>query len=92
MRLAVKVVPGSSRDALVGWLGQALKVCVRAPAERGKANKSVERLLAECLELTPKAVKIVGGKASARKWVEIQGLSNDKVCHRLLQAGVRLTV
>ena len=88
MRLALKVVPGASQNALVGWLDQALKVRVRAPAERGKANKAVERLLANCLELSPKAVKVIGGKTSARKWVDIQGLSDDQVYNRLLQAGM----
>lgn len=40
-RLAVKVVPGSSRDQIVGRLGDALKIKVTAPAEKGKANTAV---------------------------------------------------
>ncbi|MFP6608142.1 MAG: DUF167 domain-containing protein, partial [Myxococcota bacterium] len=47
--MRVKVVPGSSRDAIAGWLGEALKVRVRAPAERGKANASVEKIVADAL-------------------------------------------
>jgi len=39
-RLKVKVVPGSSRDEIVGWLGDALKIKVMAPPEKGKANVS----------------------------------------------------
>ncbi len=42
MKLDLKVVPKSSRDCIAGWLGDALKVRVRAPAERGKANAAVE--------------------------------------------------
>jgi uncharacterized protein YggU (UPF0235/DUF167 family) len=30
-RLSVSVVPGSSRDEIVGWLGASLKVKVKAP-------------------------------------------------------------
>jgi len=35
LRLALKVIPGSSREGLAGWLGDSLKVRVRVPAERG---------------------------------------------------------
>jgi uncharacterized protein YggU (UPF0235/DUF167 family) len=30
-RLSVKVVSGSSRDGIVGWLGDALKIKVTSP-------------------------------------------------------------
>ncbi|MGH2901193.1 MAG: DUF167 domain-containing protein, partial [Solirubrobacteraceae bacterium] len=48
-RLSIKVVPGSSRDDVAGWLGETLKVRVSAPAERGRANAAAETLLADAL-------------------------------------------
>jgi len=83
IKLSVKVVPGSSRAGLSEWLGDTLKVRVSAPPERGKANKAVERLLAESLEISPKSVHVVTGKTSARKIVEIAGLSEQQVSERL---------
>ncbi|MEK7839378.1 MAG: DUF167 domain-containing protein, partial [candidate division NC10 bacterium] len=51
MRLTVKVIPKSSRDSIAGWVGDALKVCVTAAPERGKANAAVEAVLADALGL-----------------------------------------
>ena len=82
-RIAVKVVPGASRDGLAGWLGEALKVRVSAPPERGKANAAVEALIAAALDLPAKHVRVVGGLSSARKVVEIGRLSAAQVGERL---------
>ena len=47
--LIVKVVPGSSRDRIVGKYGDALKVQVSAAPERGRANEAVIALIAIAL-------------------------------------------
>lgn len=82
-RLALKVVPGSSREGIAGWLGDALKLRVRAPAERGRANAAVEALLADALGVSATQVRIVAGHGAARKTVEIVGLSEGEVRERL---------
>lgn len=60
-----------------------LKLRVSAPPERGKANAAVEALLAEALGLSRENVRIVAGHGSARKIVEIAGLSETDVRARL---------
>lgn len=82
----MKVVPGSSRDCIVGWLGDQLKLRVSAPAERGRANAAVEALLADALGLSREGVRIVGGRASPRKTVEIVGMSEPELQRRLSKA------
>jgi hypothetical protein len=82
-RLPVKVVPGSSRNCIAGWLGEALRVRVMAPPERGKANSAVERVIAEALSLPNDAVNIVKGTTSPRKIVEIAGLAEPEIRSRL---------
>ena len=42
----VWVVPGASRDSIDGTYGDTLKVRVRTPADRGRANDAVASLLA----------------------------------------------
>jgi len=83
IKLAVKVVPGSSRDCVAGWLGDTLKVRVAAPAERGRANAAVERTLADALGLARKCTRVVTGQTSPRKVVEIDGLSEAELHRRL---------
>jgi uncharacterized protein (TIGR00251 family) len=83
VRLALKVVPGSSQDRVAGWLEDILKVRVRAPPERGKANAAVEKLVADALIIPQDAVRIVSGMTAARKTVEISGLSLAEIYRRL---------
>lgn len=85
-QLQVKVVPGASREGIVGWLGETLKVRVTAPPERGKANAAVEATIAEALGISLKSARVIHGKTSPRKVVEIAGLSEAEV-HRRLSKG-----
>jgi uncharacterized protein (TIGR00251 family) len=81
--LAVKVVPGSSRDRVVGALGESLKVATAAPPEKGKANAAVAAILAEALDLDARSVRLHAGPGSPRKEFLIAGLSADQVRRRL---------
>lgn len=83
VRISLKVVPGSSRDDVAGWLEDVLKVRVRAPPERGKANAAVEKLVAEALAVPAVDVRIVSGMTAARKTMEISGLSLVEIHQRL---------
>jgi uncharacterized protein len=64
-------------------LGTALKVRVTAPAERGKANAAVEAVVADALGVSRTCVRVVAGKSSPRKVIEIAGVSEREVYHRL---------
>ena len=78
-RLSLKVVPGSSRDEIVGWLGDALKVKVKAPPEKGRANEAVVALLAERLRIDASSISVVGGHSSPAKVVAVDGMSDDAI-------------
>jgi uncharacterized protein (TIGR00251 family) len=71
MQIRLKVVPKASRDGVAGWVGDRLKVRVRAAPERGRANAAVVELLAERLGLPRGAVRILAGHAAPEKLVEI---------------------
>ena len=69
--LQIKVVPKSSRDRVLGWMGDRLKVAVTAAPEKGKANAAVVALLAEVLGVARSKVAIVSGEASALKTISV---------------------
>jgi uncharacterized protein (TIGR00251 family) len=83
IKLPIKVVPASSRNCIAGWLDETLKIRVTAPAERGKANAAVAAIIAEALGVSKECIRVVAGQASARKIVEIIGLSESEVYLRL---------
>lgn len=66
----------------MGWLGDTLKVRVTAAAERGKANAAVETILAHALGVSKDNIRVIAGQTSARKVVEITGLSHTEVYER----------
>ncbi len=83
MRLSIKVVPGSSRAAILGRFGEGWRLAVTAPPEKGKANTAVEVLLATALDLPRSAVTVVVGHGQPRKQVEIDGLDSAEIDRRL---------
>lgn len=83
VRFAVKVVPGASRDRLVGALGSALKLAVVAPPEGGKANAAVRKLLARSLGVKATDVTILSGHTQPLKQLLVQGLTAADVRRRL---------
>jgi uncharacterized protein len=78
-RLNVKVVPGSSRDQIVGWLGDALKIKVMAAPEKGKANVAVVELLASKLGISTDDIKVVSGNSVPSKVISITGMDDETI-------------
>ena len=78
-RLKVKVVPGSSRNEIVGRLGDALKIKVTAPPERGKANEAVVEILANRLGIGTDDIVVVSGHSSPSKVLAITGMDDDMI-------------
>jgi uncharacterized protein (TIGR00251 family) len=81
--LHVKVVPGASRDRVVGRYGDGIKVQVSAPPEGGRANDAVVALLAGALGIKTQQVAIVKGHTQPRKVVEVAGIDSADVLARL---------
>jgi uncharacterized protein len=83
IRVRLKVVPGASRERVVGVLGDALKVAVAKPPEGGAANRAMVQLLAQALDIPPRQIEVISGHTSARKVVLISGIALDDLRGRL---------
>ncbi len=68
-RLRLRVSAGASRSRVLGPHGGALKVSVKAPPERGRANREVLALVADAFGLAPSDVELVSGETSPDKVV-----------------------
>lgn len=86
-RLRLRVVPGAAATLLVGRHGEAWKVRVAAPGERGKANDAVLDLLAEALAVPRATLALVSGHGARDKIVEAAGLDPAAAEQRLAAAG-----
>jgi uncharacterized protein (TIGR00251 family) len=82
-RLRLRVVPGSGQPGIVGRYGEAWKLRVTAPAERGKANEATLGLLADTLGVAASSLRLVSGHGSRDKTVEVSGLTTDEAERRL---------
>jgi uncharacterized protein (TIGR00251 family) len=71
----VRVVPRSRREEVVGLHGDALKIRLAAPPEKGKANRALQRFLAKQLGTLTSEVEILSGHTSRQKRVHVGGIS-----------------
>ena len=78
LRMLARVTPRSARDGVDGLAqtadGPALRVRVRAVAEKGKANAAVESVVAQWLGLAKTLVRVAQDSSKSRiKTIDIAG-------------------
>ncbi|MCF3651074.1 DUF167 domain-containing protein [Synoicihabitans lomoniglobus] len=77
--LPIKAVPNATRSEVVGWLGDALKVKLKAPPVDGKANAELCRFLAGLFQLPKGSVTLATGASARQKRVAIHGLTLEEI-------------
>jgi hypothetical protein len=88
-KIRVKAAPGARSDEVAGWLGDAVKVRVAAPATDGKANARLCAFLAETLGLPRGAVSVAAGASGRQKIVAVEGLAEEEATRILAAAAAR---
>jgi uncharacterized protein (TIGR00251 family) len=88
VELHINVLPRSSRNAVVGFQDNCLKIKISKPPVDGQANAACCRLLSDLFNIPASKVAVVRGHSSRRKTVRLEGLSPEEageVLERLVQ-------
>ena len=70
--ISVKVVPGASKTAIVGFEGDFIKIRLAAPPVDGKANQELIGYLSKCLSVPKSKIHIRSGLTSKRKLILVE--------------------
>jgi len=71
MKIYIKAKPGSKNVKVEKVSDNIFSVWVKEPAEKGKANTAILKVLAEYFRIPLSSVRIVSGHASKIKIIEI---------------------
>ncbi len=84
--VAVRAQPGARRNEIRGEQDGALKVCVTAAPEKGKANKAIVAVLSKSLSLRKSQIELIAGETARRKRFLVRGIDLDELARRIEQA------
>jgi len=79
----VKIVPGSSKNKIVGVYNDALKITVTAPPVEGKANKKCITYLAKYFDIAKSKIEIISGQTSKNKLIRIYDINRTDFLKKL---------
>ena len=79
----VRVQPRARRNAIVGELGDALKLAVTAPPVDGQANRACIEFFREALNLPRSSLTIASGQTSRNKVIRVSGITAAELWKRL---------
>lgn len=78
----IKVTPNSSKNEIIGWENDVLKVKIKAPPEKGKANKELIHFFSKIFDIPKSRIEILQGDSSRTKTICLKETKIDKVNER----------
>ena len=81
--IKVKVQPKAQQDEILGIKGDRLRLRVKAPPQKGRANQACINLLAKVLSLNKKEIKLISGAKAREKMFFIQNMKLDDLKEKL---------
>lgn len=81
--LVVQVQPNASKNDILGFKQEALRVRIAAPPFKGRANRELIKFVSGILEVSQNCLTIQKGTTGKRKVITIRGLTQDQVTKRI---------
>lgn len=81
--LHIKVIPKASKNAIVGWEEDFLKIRVNAPPEKGKANEELIAFLAKILGIPKSLITVEQGETSRYKKLRFMGVDQTMLLEKI---------
>jgi hypothetical protein len=83
MRLDVYIQPRASITELAGMHGDRIKIRIAAPPVEGAANDALIEFVARRLGIAKGRVRLISGKSSRTKSLEIDGVDSSRISSAL---------
>ncbi|RJQ65394.1 MAG: YggU family protein [Desulfobacteraceae bacterium] len=90
--LSIYIQPRSSKNAVIGLYGDALKIKLTAPPVEGEANKMCAAYLSKCLGVPKSDIEIVSGHSSRRKKILVRWAGASEEKRRAIKDAIRSLV
>ena len=77
VRIRVHAQPGAKQSRIAGAYGETVKIAVATPPVAGKANKALQKLLAQWLNVSASSVALASGMTGREKQFVVSGVSPE---------------
>lgn len=79
MILEVKITPNASNNQFLRWEESRLVIKIQGIPEKGAVNENLINFFAKSLGIAKSHIKIVAGRTSRLKKLNIQGVSREQI-------------
>lgn len=81
--MSVKLTPNSSKDEVVGYCDEYVKIKVSAPPNENKANKKLILFLSEFLNVSKSNIELISGDKSRLKKILIKNIKEENIVQKI---------
>ena len=81
--LFIRLTPNSSKDEILGYTDEYIKIKISAPPNENKANKKLIEFISEYFDVSKSNIELVSGDKSRLKKVLIKNIKEEFVKQKI---------